>query len=84
MNLGGSFTFANVGTFNRSGGTVNLTGTLTNANATLPLTAATGSWALLGGSIIGGTITDSSGALAFAHRQRWNAQRRDRLQRLNH
>ena len=30
VNLGGTFTLANLGTFNRSGGTVNVTGTLNN------------------------------------------------------
>ncbi len=61
-NLGGTFTQANLGMFTRSGGTVNLTGTLNNAGGTLALTAATGSWALLGGTIEGGTISATGGA----------------------
>ena len=35
VNLGGTFTLANLGTFNRSGGTVNVTGTLNNTGTTL-------------------------------------------------
>ena len=35
MNLGGIFTKAGLGTFNRTGGTVNLTGTLDNTGTTL-------------------------------------------------
>ena len=40
--------------FTRTGGAVNLTGTLLNTGATLALTAATGSWAVVGGTIDGG------------------------------
>ena len=60
VTLGGSFTSAGMGTINRSGGTVNLTGTLTNSG--LLLNASTGSWNLLGGTIIGGTIAFADGA----------------------
>ena len=56
MNLGGSFTRAGLGTFNRTGGAVNLTGTLDNTGATLALNNATGSWTLLGGALAGGTL----------------------------
>ncbi|MDB6120836.1 MAG: tandem-95 repeat protein, partial [Verrucomicrobiaceae bacterium] len=62
VNLGGSFSVASLGTFNRTGGTVNLTGTLNNAAATLALTAATGSWVITGGTIVGGSITTTGGA----------------------
>ncbi|MGD1277517.1 MAG: PA14 domain-containing protein [Tepidisphaeraceae bacterium] len=59
VNLGGSFTLASLGTFNRSGGTVNLTGTLTG---NLAFSSATGSWNLAGGTIAGGTISGTDGA----------------------
>ena len=58
--LGG--TVAQLGTFNSTGGTVNITGTLENSGSTLALSAATGSLALLGGTVIGGTISESAGA----------------------
>jgi hypothetical protein len=64
VNLGGAFTTADTLGFSRGGSSiVNLTGTLNNSGATLALNANTGSWALRGGSIIGGTVTSSSGAL---------------------
>src|SRR5262249_50451277 len=46
---------------NRSGGIVNLIGTLNNAGTTLALGAATGSWVLLGGTVAGGTVSESGG-----------------------
>ncbi len=62
LNLGGTFSLAGLGVLNRSGGTVNLNGLLTNTGVTLALNAATGSWNLAGGSIVGGTVTGSDGA----------------------
>ena len=66
VNLGGQFTSAGLGTFNRTGGAVNVTGTLDNTNATLTLDTTTGSWNLAGGTIKGGVIqnetTTGSGA----------------------
>lgn len=59
VNLGGTFTLADLGTFNRTGGTVNITGTLDNTNQTLVLDAVTGPWRLLGGTISGGRVTTS-------------------------
>ncbi|HEY1684350.1 MAG TPA: Ig-like domain-containing protein [Tepidisphaeraceae bacterium] len=56
---GTSFTVANLGTFNRSGGTVYLTGTLSNVGATLALNSTTGPWILQGGTLTGGTISES-------------------------
>jgi hypothetical protein len=56
VNLGGIFTLAALGTFNRTGGTVNLTGSLNNTGSTLLLTNATGSWNLLGGTVNGGSV----------------------------
>src|SRR5207249_1535264 len=63
VNLGGTFTVAGLGSFSRSGGAVNLTGTLANAGATLALSAATGSWNLLGGTVQGGTVSVTGGAM---------------------
>ncbi len=62
LNLGGTFTQASLGTFTRSGGIVNITGTL---NSGLTLDAATGSWRMLGGTINGGNVTTSGGAALF-------------------
>jgi hypothetical protein len=65
VNLNGQFTTASVtgpGTFNGSGVTVNLVGTLDNTSTTLALTAATGSWNLMGGTIMGGTVSEAGGA----------------------
>ena len=57
-----TFTVANLGNYTRSGGTINLTGTLSNPN--LLLTNATGSWNLdTGSTIVGGTITASGTAI---------------------
>ena len=50
-----------MGTFNGTGGTVNVSGTLDNTASTLALTAATGSLNL-GGTIENGTVTGSGGA----------------------
>ena len=62
MSLGGSFSLAALGTFNYTAGTVNLTGTLNNAGNTLTLNAASGSWNLVGGTVNGGTVSESGGA----------------------
>ena len=66
VNLGGTFTLSELGTFNRVGGTVNLTGTLDNRGTVLALNAANGSWQLAGGKIWGGTVTGSDGAKLLA------------------
>ena len=60
VDLGGSLTLASLGTFARSpttSGTVNLTGVLNLTGQTLD--SSTGAWSLLGGTIIGGTVTDT-------------------------
>ncbi len=69
VNLGGTFTLAGLGTFSRAGGSVNLTGTLTNMGQTLALTATTGSWNLIGGTIDGGTVTATGSARLLASDQ---------------
>ena len=56
VNLGGEFTLAELGTFDRTGGTVNLTGTLDNSGGSLDLNATTGDWTLNGGRIDNGTV----------------------------
>jgi hypothetical protein len=64
VNLGGTFFAADVGGFSRGGNSaINLTGTLNNTGATLALNASTGSWAMRGGTIVGGTVSASGGAL---------------------
>ena len=62
VNLGGIFTKAQLGTFTRTGGTVNLVGTLDNTGTTLALSTTTGSWNLLGGILKNGTLTEAGGA----------------------
>ncbi|HND55871.1 MAG TPA: hypothetical protein PLV92_25820, partial [Pirellulaceae bacterium] len=66
VNLGGSFNVAQLSTFTRSGGAVNLTGTLNNVGTTLALNAATGSWNIVGGTINGGQVTVVDGARLYA------------------
>ena len=70
LNLGGSFDATDIGTLDRQGGTVNLTGTLNNQGTTLALNATTGGIHLRGGRINGGVVsgqsligTDSNGTL---------------------
>jgi hypothetical protein len=58
-NVPGTFALAGLGALTRTGGTVNVTGTLDNSNATLALDATTGPWQLSGGTILGGTVTTS-------------------------
>src|SRR6516162_2663958 len=66
VNLDSTFTLAQLGTFNRSGGTVNLRGTLNNTGTTLALTDTTGSWNLAGGTIRNGTVTTAGQAQLIA------------------
>ncbi|MHC5029016.1 MAG: Ig-like domain-containing protein, partial [Planctomycetota bacterium] len=60
VNLGGTFTLAELGSFNRTGGTVNLIGTLNNT--VLILDAATGTWRVDTGTILGGTVNLTEGS----------------------
>jgi len=54
VNLGGQFTATELGSFQRSGGTVNLTGTFQSNGTPFTLSQATnGSWNLSGGTIAG-------------------------------
>ena len=52
----GSFSTADIGTINRTGGTVNITGIVDNSLDTLTFDGSTGTWILDGGTINGGTI----------------------------
>ncbi|MCX6874731.1 MAG: choice-of-anchor D domain-containing protein, partial [Verrucomicrobia bacterium] len=65
LNLYGTCTTTGLGLagFSRTGACeVNLLGDLDNTGSTFALTATTGDWTLLGGRIIGGTITEAGGA----------------------
>ena len=67
VELAGQLTTESIGTFNRSGGTVRITGLLDNSASTLNLNTQTGSWQLDNGTILGGTIAQTGGArLQFA------------------
>ncbi len=60
LNLGGTFMPSDVGTFQRTGGTVNLVGTLNNSSGPgLMLNSTSGPWNLTGGTINGGIVTTS-------------------------
>jgi hypothetical protein len=59
VNLDGNFSQAGLGTFNRSGGTVTLNGTVTG---NLSLDAATGSWNVDGGKIRNGAVSLTGGS----------------------
>ena len=69
LNLGGTFTTADLGLSNVSiqGGAVNLVGDLINTNDVLRLNSSTGSWMLSGGSITGGAIATSGANLEFSN-----------------
>ncbi len=60
--LGGTFTMADLGTVNRTGGTTTLIGVLDLGGGTLALDAATGSWQIEGGTLKNGTLTQADGA----------------------
>src|SRR5262249_31382767 len=62
VNLGGTFSTASPGNFTATGAIVNVTGSLTNTSAALPLSANRGNWRLTGGTITGGTIASSDGS----------------------
>jgi hypothetical protein len=60
VNLGGSFS-SNAFSIARTGGTINVTGSMDNTGNTITLNAATGSWNLSGGTITGGTLAFTGG-----------------------
>ncbi len=61
VNLAAPFTIADLGTFNNSVGSINLSGGYSNSNATLDMSTLTGPWTLAGASISGGTINSTDG-----------------------
>ncbi len=67
IDLGGDFHLTDLGNYTRTGGTVNLSGTLENTGLTLALNNTTGSWNLAGGEIIGGTVSTSGTAALTLH-----------------
>jgi hypothetical protein len=68
LRLGGYFTQADVGTINRSGGTVKLNGFLDNTGQTLDITAGSplDGLQMAGGTISGGTVLGNAAANLFA------------------
>ncbi|MDD2685528.1 MAG: filamentous hemagglutinin N-terminal domain-containing protein, partial [Gallionella sp.] len=66
LNLGGSFNLAGLGNYTRSGGTVNITGTLDLQNSATPFDLSgtgqlgTGGLGTLSGTLLNGTITGAS------------------------
>jgi RHS repeat-associated protein len=61
LNLGDSFATAGLGSYTRTGGSINLVGVLDNTGSTLALDAATGSWSLAGGTLKGGSLATADG-----------------------
>ena len=59
---GGIYRLASWGTVQRSGGTIQFTGTLDNTGTSLVLDEVTGTWNLAGGRIVGGAIVGTNGA----------------------
>jgi RHS repeat-associated protein len=59
LELGGGVKTADLGTINRSGGTIKLRGTLNNNGTSLNLDSSTGPWILDDGTIQGGTVNIS-------------------------
>lgn len=60
--LGGTFRTADMGTLNRTGGTVKITGAVDNTGATMNLT---GYWVMNGGTILGGGVVNVAGQLVL-------------------
>ncbi len=62
LNFGGGLTRTGLGTITRSGGVINLSGTLDLQGGEWVLNASTGSWAMSGGTVRNGTIRAESGS----------------------
>jgi hypothetical protein len=62
LNLGGAISEGAIGLWNRTGGSVNLTGTINNSNAVLSLNVLGGSCVLNGATILGGIVSATNGA----------------------
>ncbi len=64
LQLGGTLNAgAGIGTFNTAGTAVQITGTIANSGNTIQLTAMTGSFTMSGGTISGGALNWSGGAM---------------------
>ena len=61
LDLAGTFRFSDLGTIERTGGTVRLRGTLDNTGETMTLDASTGTWEFDGGRIEGGVLASADG-----------------------
>jgi hypothetical protein len=59
--LSGQFTTAGLGTINRTGGTIEVSGAWNNATASFAFSSATGSFVLAGNTITGGTLSGTGG-----------------------
>src|SRR4030095_9539989 len=59
---GGTLALANLGTFSRTGGAVNVTGVVDLGGGTLTLDATSGFWVMNGGTLKGGTLVQKGGA----------------------
>jgi hypothetical protein len=66
VNLGPLNATGGIGTFNNTGGTVNITGTIDNTGNTIVLNNSTGSWTLAGGTLSGGTVNFAAGTSLIA------------------
>ena len=67
LNLGGNFTTADIGSFNRMGNsTINVTGNWDHNGASFTLDGTTGDFVLNGGNISGGTMNQSGAELRFS------------------
>lgn len=64
--LGGTYTREELGLVKNSGGSIQIVGTLENQNKTLGFDAVSGSWSLVGGTIIGGTVQQGANSLLFS------------------
>ncbi len=62
LNLTAGFTTASIGTITRTGGTISLQAILTNTSAALDVQTFGGNLSLIGGEILGGTLTTSGTA----------------------
>ena len=62
LNLGGSFSEAALGAIHGTGGTIAISGAVTNGGGVMSLDASIGSWRLSGGVIQGGTVLTKNGA----------------------
>jgi hypothetical protein len=65
LTLGGTFSTSSLSNINRTGGAVRVSGQWNNAGSGFTFNASTGDWLLVGGTISGGSINLSGGALRY-------------------